>query len=561
MHAKLEVCPEIINFQQVNCTTMGLSLLKKAYLTQEEIEVNPLHSAAYNGEFISFKGTTTRSSFLKQHCKQGTYKRGSSEFHAVDINPLGSSKKICNMARSSTPLKIGPAGGSPFGKLMNTKNFREPSVVSEISHENDRDAGPTPDLARLVTLSTSHSQVVNFLWAVCRSLLPEDFLGSERFRRTLCGGIASFVSLRRHETFHVQHLLRKLQSSTGAWPEFRENGQKYPKNSSEESELSVARIKTKKPGCSSCLRDLPQTMLLDWLHWLFSEIIVPLLRSHFYVTEAENHRQNVLYYRKPVWAKIHMLSLNHLVGKCYTRLNPATVAEVLQKRVLGFSHIRMLPKHSGVRPIANLSSRTRCTLPLIVGDANVRGSSALCGKRLRSLRESMNCEVDFRQATHTKKISRDAKFAFKSINSRLRGVHTCLKYEQENHSEDLGASVFGYKDAYVKFLPYIMHLKSLPGGLPPMYMAVCDVSRAYDTIKQDKLCEVVSGFLRLPVYHIRRYTTILNSLGSARASYKQTCTTSDQECDILNLFMDIAARRSHSILQDQVRLYSQKHVL
>jgi telomerase reverse transcriptase len=545
----------------VESNLKGSSLLKEAYDTQEEIEVNHLPSATANAESVDFKDITTR----QQHCNQKTYKRLSSissEFLAADINPLGSSKKICNMARSSKPLNMGPGRGSSFGKLMHIKNFRKPSVVDGRAHERDWDAGPTPDLAKLVTLSTSHSQVVNFLWAVCSSLLPEEFIGSERFRRTLCSGIASFVSLRRHETFHVQHLLNKLQTSTSAWPEFRENGQRYQKISSEESELSVTWIKTKKSDCPSYLWDLSQTMLVDWLYWLFADIIIPLLRSHFYVTEAENHRQNVLYYRKPVWAKIHMLSLNHLVAKCYTRLDPATVAEVLQKRVLGFSHLRMLPKHSGVRPIANLSSRTWCTLPLIIGGPNVRGSSALCGKRRRcSFRDSMDYEVDFCPPTHSRKISREVKFAFKSINSRLRGVHTCLKYEQENHSENLGASVFGYKDVYVKFLPYIMHLKSLPGGLPPIYMAVCDVSRAYETIKQDKLCEIVSGFLRLPVYHIRRYVTIFNSMGSARASYKQTCINSDQERDILNLFMDLAARRSHSILQDQVRSFSQNHVV
>lgn len=556
LRAVLDVCSErrqcIISLQ-VTPNSKGLSLLKELYATQEEIEVKSLPSE----EPADFKDINATSFFRKQHCKQETYKRPkrvSPEFHAADINALGSSKKICNMTRSSKPLNIGPRGGSFVGKLIHTENLQKPLVVDEKSHEKDKGAGPPADLAKLVTLSTSHSQVVNFVWAVCRSLLPEEFLCSQRFRRILCSGIASFVSLHRHETFHVQHLLSKLQSSNSAWPDFKENGEKRRKISSEVSEIPVAQMKTKESGCSSYLWDLPQTMLQDWLHWLFIEIIVPLLRSHFYITEAENHRQNVLYYRKPVWAKIHMLSLNHLVAECYTRLDPGAVAAVLEKRVLGFSRIRMLPKHNGVRPIANLSSRTRCTLPLSSGAFNAPENSALCGKRRHSaLRDLVNYEVDIQPATRSRKISGQVKFAFKSINSRLKGVHACLKFEQESHSEDMGASVFGYKDAYIKFLPYIMHLKSLPGGLPPMYMAVCDISRAFDTIKQDKLCEVVSGFLRLPVYHIRRYVNIFNTMGCARASYKQTCTTSDRQSDILNLFMDLAARRSHSILQDQVR--------
>lgn len=532
--AGVDVCSErrqcIISLQ-VTPNTKGLSLSKEVYATQE-IEVK---SQSSSGQPSDLKDITATTCFRKQHCKQETYKRVSAEFQA------GSSKKICNMTRSSKPLNVGPIDGSSVRKLVHTENLQKSSGVVDMK---DKDAGPTADLAKLVTLSTSHSQVVNFLWAVCRSLLPEEFLGSQRFRRMLCSGIASFVSLRRYETFQVQHLLNKFQSSTSTWPDFKENGEKRQKM----SEVSVDQRKTKEPGWSSYLWDLPQTMLQDWLYWLFTQIIVPLLRSHFYITEAENHRQNVLYYRKPVWAKIHMLSLNHLVGKCYKRLDPGSVAAVLQNRVLGFSRIRMLPKLNGVRPIANLSGRTRCTLPLSAGVIN---GSALCGKRRYF--DSVDCEVDIRPATGSKKVSRQVKFAFKSINSRLKGVHTCLKYEQENHSEDMGASVFGYKDAYIKFLPYVMHLKSLPGGLPPIYMAVCDISRAYDTIKQDKLCEVVSGFLRLPVYHIRRYVTIFNTMGCARASYKQTCTTSDRDCDILQLFMDLAAKRSHSVLQDQVR--------
>ncbi|XP_024376582.1 telomerase reverse transcriptase isoform X5 [Physcomitrium patens] len=467
------------------------------------------------------------------------------------INSLGSSKKNCNLTRSSRPLSNGPIGGPYLGEIMHPEYCRKPVVNEGIPHEKDKATGRIADLGKLVTLSSTHSEVVNFLWAVCRSLLPESFLGCNRFRRKLCSGIASFVSLRRHENFHIQHFLNELQSFNTAWPCFSENGRRTRKISLKDSDTHALQMKAESPGCPSYAWDLPQTMLQDWLHWLFTEMIIPLLRSHFYITEAENHRQNVLYYRKPVWAKIQMLSLNHLVVKCYRKLDPTTVAAVLQKRVLGFSHVRMLPKHNGVRPIANLSSRTRCALPLITGAPKDIESSALCGKRRRTdLIDSVDYLVKFRSATR-RNILKQVSFAFKSINSRLKGVHTCLKYEQETHLEDLGASVFGYKDAYSKLLPYISHLKSLPGGLPQMYMAVCDISRAYDTIKQDKLCEVVSGFLRLPVYHIRRYATIFNFMGSTRASYKQICTTSDQQHDILKLFMELAARRSHSILQDQ----------
>ena len=34
-----------------------------------------------------------------------------------------------------------------------------------------------------------------------------------------------------------------------------------------------------------------------WLYWLYAQLVVPLLRAHFYVTDSEPFRQQVFYYR------------------------------------------------------------------------------------------------------------------------------------------------------------------------------------------------------------------------------------------------------------------------
>lgn len=38
-------------------------------------------------------------------------------------------------------------------------------------------------------------------------------------------------------------------------------------------------------------------LLHAWVWWLFAELVLPLLRSHFYVTETEPYRHHVFYYR------------------------------------------------------------------------------------------------------------------------------------------------------------------------------------------------------------------------------------------------------------------------
>lgn len=38
-------------------------------------------------------------------------------------------------------------------------------------------------------------------------------------------------------------------------------------------------------------------MLACWLAWLFSQVVVPLLRAHFYITDSSPFRMQVFYYR------------------------------------------------------------------------------------------------------------------------------------------------------------------------------------------------------------------------------------------------------------------------
>lgn len=38
-------------------------------------------------------------------------------------------------------------------------------------------------------------------------------------------------------------------------------------------------------------------LLALWVRWLFSELVIPLIRAHFYCTESEAYRQEVLYFR------------------------------------------------------------------------------------------------------------------------------------------------------------------------------------------------------------------------------------------------------------------------
>ncbi|CAM9246714.1 unnamed protein product, partial [Ectocarpus sp. 12 AP-2014] len=63
--------------------------------------------------------------------------------------------------------------------------------------------------------------------------------------------------------------------------------------------------------------------------WTFKDVIVPLLRSLFYVTECETASQEVFFFRKPVWAKFRTASLRYLTSRQYRRIS---MQEALQRR-------------------------------------------------------------------------------------------------------------------------------------------------------------------------------------------------------------------------------------
>ncbi|KAL2612832.1 hypothetical protein R1flu_024524 [Riccia fluitans] len=491
--------------------------------------------------------------------------------------------------------------------------------------------------AGLIASYTDHHSVVSFLWAVCRSIVPAEMLGSKRSWRILRSNIAHFVSLRRHEKFNVQHVLFKLKLSTQPWL------------SSESSSNS-----------GKGRNVLQQRKLELWLYWLFSNLVVPLIRCHFYVTEIENHRQNVFYYRKPVWAKLRNIALKDLTQRNYKKLSKKSVAEALDAKILGFSQVRLLPKRTGVRPIANLAAPSQCTLKLKVktekrhtlrqlfGDFG-KASVSYVAKSLTRSRQNISekavvdpsksfiqeisgqkshlissrivhqnstrtsnrssfdsfadfspnkafespaksqnsltsprswCQnsplgrlslikspgssssrtppsVDMLQAGGRRSYTRVSRksvkrvnYSFRSVNSVLRDVYFCLKLEKDSYPDDFGSSVFGYSDIHAKVLPFILQMKST-GAVPRLYMVVCDVTKAYDSIQQEKLLEIVSGYLRSYDYNVLKYTSVTPALASVRVSHGRTPTRACERRNFSHLVPYLAAKQPQSIFIDQ----------
>ena len=90
----------------------------------------------------------------------------------------------------------------------------------------------------------------------------------------------------------------------------------------------------------------------DFAFWIFDNLLVSMLRSHFYCTEGSRCGNRIFYFRKPVWAKA--------VEKELKRLVSAKILEhlVIQIPKTNLAKLRFVPKPNGsLRPIMNLAYR------------------------------------------------------------------------------------------------------------------------------------------------------------------------------------------------------------
>ena len=329
---------------------------------------------------------------------------------------------------------------------------------------------PTPnaamELAALLGGEAPHGTVCNFLVACTRALLPDALWGSAHNCAAFERGVALVVGMHRHEKCTLARAMHGMRSSSMPWQS--------------------------------------TSLTTRWISWLFNELLLPLLRAHFYITEAEGRSQRVLYYRKPVWAAISSIRLRtlskgeHPMFAALTRSSAARILSASTRR-FGVALMRFAPKGSRatkVRTIMNLSSWSRAAVD-----------------PLASLRNADNSEA-------TSKLSHTRKRRRRMIptNQALSEVFEVLKHEWFANSSLRGASVRNLNDVFKSLEAYLAPLHKRPGGIPKLYLVAADVTSCYDNIPPDRLLKVLKGVITSDVYTLHRHMVVIPkpSLGVIR---------------------------------------------
>ncbi|KAG8769178.1 hypothetical protein FRC12_005119, partial [Ceratobasidium sp. 428] len=265
-----------------------------------------------------------------------------------------------------------------------------PSLV--LPHGASEAALETKLKPRFVEFACSHHEVLRYVKTVVDEVIPHAFWGSVANRQVIDNHIEKVVTQRRFETLTLHALMQRLCMADCEW---------------------LGETKDRRVCQSDALKRAE--LFREFIYWFFDSFLMPLIRTSFYVTETSALQHQLLYFRHDDWHTLCIPLLDKLSGETFERIDPS---ELDPSRRLGISHVRLLPKETGVRPIVNLGRKAR------IKQAKAPGIRQNASPKDEPLRPS--------------------------VNQVLNAAFNILNYEKTQKPEMLGASVFGSNDIYRK---------------------------------------------------------------------------------------------------------------
>lgn len=329
---------------------------------------------------------------------------------------------------------------------------------------------------RFYQYATSMGRVAWFAVTVLRRVVPLALLGSAHNRRVVERGVARLVCARRHERVALHTVLQQFRTSDCEWMH-GVHGQRAP--------VSEQRKRA----------ELAQALVF----WLLDRVVLPLLSTTFYVTEAAAFRQRVLYFRQDVWAR--------LSTPLVARLRDALFEQVPQTRAsrrMPYSTVRLLPKDTTVRAIVNLRRR----LPLGGGPGV-------------------------------------------SVNASLQPALDVLGLVRQQAPHLWGASVSSGNEIFARLLAWKRAQLSAGGRLPHLFFVKADVRAAFDSMDHARLLAVVRRVLDTapPAYVIQRFTQVKPGLGRLTHAHVRRALEDDAYPVPIT---DVARSARHAVIVDGV---------
>ena len=324
-----------------------------------------------------------------------------------------------------------------------------PDFSTKVSSTSSIYTNPKEPRAVFTDLATPPEDVAAFCRAVISRLLPFDTFGNgragERNCRHLLSKINHFISCRKYETLSLHHVIQDIKIKSMTW-------------------LSPWCVDTHSRLAKSDFTKR-QEILLEFVYYLFDSILIPLIKSHFHVTESSTGRYRLFYFRHDVWRVLTEPSLQLLRLRTLKEMHSIEAQKILHARTLGSSQLRLLPKLSSTRPIMNLRRKV---------------TRLVDGKKVLS----------------------------RSINNVLDPVFHLLRLASAEKPACLGSALFSIGDAHNRLKQF---RASFQGSRPTFYFVKVDVKSCFDTIPHGELMRLVRALIDRETCKIGRHAEIRGS--------------------------------------------------
>eukprot|EP00979_Chaetoceros_neogracilis_P017164 scaffold10181_cov190-Chaetoceros_neogracile.AAC.1 len=353
-----------------------------------------------------------------------------------------------------------------------------------------------PDLETLISHRSQTTKVVSFFKSVLKKLFPFEFWGSAHNFGVVLKGIDTFLSMRKNEQLSIKHIMQGIRILDIKWL-FKQK----------KRESSKRRPKTEHEAATRVAETL--------MKWMYCHFLIPLGRSTFYCTDTEFSGNEIVYYRKPVWAQIRTMATKKLQCQ-FKQVDHGDMTKTLTQTSLGCSGLRLLPKtNGGIRPIA-----------------------LLC-KEERSLRTFYN-------------IDPGPSRRLRGTNQGLKEVFKALSFEHRHSPELFGVGVHGFHEVHKKLLSFVQMRR---GSSSELYFASVDIHHCYDNINQPHLLKLVDKILSKNEYASQECTILSSCDGKSRLMQKKekSIGSPGNVKSFLEQATAIADRHNHAVFVDKVR--------
>ncbi|KAJ2892715.1 hypothetical protein MKZ38_009438 [Zalerion maritima] len=342
---------------------------------------------------------------------------------------------------------------------------------------------PKPEInldgVALPDLATPASRVSAFCQAVAQKLIPNQLWGvgqaGARNQEVFLKQVDHFVKLRRFESLSLHEVVQNIQVSSLEW-------------------LSPPSLR----GVRSSATDTQKRheILNEFLYYLFDSLLIPLIRSNFYVTESNAHRHKIFFFRHDVWKYVAEPAMRGLKDRMFEEVRLGEAMRILEGRKMKFSQVRLLPKV----PAAAVG--------VLGGSGESAGGSGSGGIQMRPITNLRRKQP----------INKRGNLLGPSINTILTPVQVVLRHERLNlrleqmqHPSLLGSSMFSVGDMYSR-------VKSFRSQLQPgtrLFFAKVDVQAAFDMIPQDAVIKLMAGkVMSSGQYDVAKYVEVKPSVAA-----------------------------------------------